>query len=376
MTAHAKARLPLRPRALRPAALLAAAALGAGGCGGEGGGGEQALKVVDQTFSGKKQVRSARVDFNLAVNAKGSPQVAGKPLSLSITGPFQSRGRRKVPKFDLDLRASFGGQSFNAGAVSTGSRGYLKFQGTSYAVGEGLFGLLERAVAKAPKRVAGKEPSLAAFGVQPRKWLKEPKNEGEENVAGVPTTHISSGVDVPRMLDDFEKLIAKAGSLGLTGPAGQVPREIPPTVRKQIQDAVKEVKFDLWSGAADKILRQLEVFIRFEVPKDAGAPGGLEGGDLRLRLTLNELNKPQRVTAPASAKPLSELLGQLGPLGALLGGGKLPGALSGAGGAKPGAGGKPKSAPSGQIKSVQRYTACIQGAQGAAELEACAKLLK
>ena len=38
---------------------------------------------------------------------------------------FESQGKAKLPKFDLALSLSSGGQRFTAGAVSTGEKGFL-----------------------------------------------------------------------------------------------------------------------------------------------------------------------------------------------------------------------------------------------------------
>jgi len=326
-----------------------------------GGGGGDATKILNQTFSGGKKVRSGQLNLALTLQAQGIPQLQ-QPVSLKLTGPFQSQGTGTLPTFDFELALAAAGRTFSAGAVSTGNQGFLKFQGQSYAVPPNVFASFKQGyVQSQSQQRASKSPSLASFGVDPRQWIKNAKDEGDADVQGTTTTHVSAQVDVPKLLADVSQILQKAR--GTLAQAQRLPSTITPQQRKSIESAVKSAKFDVYSGKADHILRRLVVDLTFKVPSSAQArANGLKGGRLTFDLALASLNQPQTVTAPTAARPFTELTG------------KLRSALGGAAGA--GAGGT--TAPSGATGSAnaQRYLQCLQQAGGdVSKAQKCAALL-
>ena len=340
--------------------MLAASALALAAC----GGGEDPNKVLDQTLGGGHKVSSGRLDLTLSLKAQGVPQLQ-KPVTLKLTGPFQGQGA-SLPKFDFDLALSASGQSFAAGAVSTGDKGFLKFQGQSYAVPPNVFASFKQGYEQArsqQRQRNANNPSLSSFGVNPRDWLKDPKNEGDADVEGTKTTHISAQVDVGKLLTDVNKILQGARGRFLPQTT-TLPSGITAQQRKTIESAIKSSSFEVYSGKDDHILRRLVVKLTFSVPQSARSQtSGLRGGDLGFDLTLAGLNQPQTISAPASARPFSELTSRLrSSLGGLAGG--AAGATGG-------------TAPSGASGAkAQQYLQCLQQAGGdVTKAQRCAALL-
>jgi hypothetical protein len=350
------------------------AALGVAACG--GGGGEDVDKVLKDTFSGKHKVASGKVELSLSVKTEGG-RTGGGPIELKLTGPLQNQGTNDLPKFDFDLALTASGQSFKAGAVSTGDAGFLKFQGQAYEVPDKIFKQFKDGYARSRRQREGtsQNQSFASLGVNPQRWLKDPKNEGEEDVGGTKTIHVSAGVDVPKLLDDVNQILSKAkGQLG--GQAGQLPQQLTPQQRKAVQDAVEDVSFDVYTGKDDKTLRRMSIKLKFKIPQAQRAQAqGLTGGELSFDLVLNDLNKPQTISPPANPRPFDELAaaaqGVLGGLGGLGGG-----ASGGAGGASGGGTATTPPAAGGGDEKAQRYLQCLQEAGGdVAKAQKCADLL-
>ena len=66
---------------------------------------ENAQQLINQTFSGKKKVDSGKLNMNLTREAEGHRRrrpSSRSPVSLKLTGPFQSRGEDELPEVDLD----------------------------------------------------------------------------------------------------------------------------------------------------------------------------------------------------------------------------------------------------------------------------------
>lgn len=368
-----------RPRAFLPVlatALVAVGALGVSGC--LGGGGGDAKQLIEKAFQGK--IDSAKVKVDLELKLDGLPQLAG-PIRAKLEGPFKSGGDEKLPSLDWKLSFTGGGQSFDAGLVSTGDNAFVSFRGTSYEVGEKTVGQLNSQLAKQRKEQGnGGGQSLEKLGIKPVDWVKDADEKGDEKIAGVDTEHVSASIDVGKMLDDVNEAIGRAPRQ-VAGRAVQAPQKLTDAQKKQIEDVVKDPRLDVYVGKDDELLRRASVELKLEVPEAQRAQlQGFQGGTLSFSVELADVNKPVEIEAPRGAKPIGDLTRQLG--GAL--GGLGGGAGAGAGGTGGGAGGP--SAPGGgagsgatgaESEQFQRYLDCVRKAgSDNAKLEACSKIIQ
>jgi hypothetical protein len=303
------------PSRLRRCLLLLVLPVLAAGCGSSGGGDASTATLLKDTFSGGKAVKSGKLDVSLGFQAQGLPTLTG-PVAFKLAGPFSSEGAGKLPKFDFDLDIAAGGQTIQAGAISLGDSGYLKFGGRAYTIDKSLFDQFksgyEKSQASAKSKDAG--PSFKALGVNPSSWLKDARKVGKAQAGGTSTFHITSGIDVPRFLSDINRLLAKAKNLGGSTTQG-VPQGLSPKVQTIIERSVKTAQVDVYTGEDDHALRRLAVSVSLAVPKDAQKDaGGLKTGELRFDLTIGDLNKDQSIAAPSGARPFSELQNALAAL--------------------------------------------------------------
>lgn len=303
------------PSRLRRSLLLVVLPLIAAGCGSSGGGDASTSTLLKDTFSGGKAVKSGKLDVSLGFEAQGLPTLTG-PIAFKLAGPFASEGAGKLPKFDFNLDIAAGGQTINAGAVSLGDTGYLKFGGHAYSIDKALFDQFKTGYERSQQSAKGKDsgPSFKALGVSPSTWLKGAHKVGKVDVGGTSTFHITSGVDVPRFLADVNTLLGKAKNLGGSTTQG-VPQGLSPKVTSTIERSVKRAQVDVYTGESDHALRRLALSVSLAVPKDAqSSAGGLKSGELRFDLTIADLNGDQKIGAPAGARPFSELQSALAAL--------------------------------------------------------------
>src|SRR3954465_2090358 len=300
-----------------------------------GGGSSADVKdTLDKAFS--TPIHSARIDLELTLKLDGIKQLNG-PVKLSVQGPYETGGNETIPKADWDIAASASGQNFSAGFISTGKNAGVGFQGQNYEIGTAAVAQINQQI----KQAAGqnKNKGFSQFGVDPRDWLTDAKDEGTEKIAGVETDHISATLDVSHFVDDLNQLVKKAG--GSTGSTAQ----ITPEQKKQIEDVVKNPRFDVYVGKDDNVIRRLSADLSFTVPSDKQAQlNGLKSGTLSFSIDFANVGKPQTITAPANAKPLAELTSQLGGLGSVLGGGSSSSGGSSSGSGSSGSGSGPSSA--------------------------------
>lgn len=356
----------IRSRSLMSLLMALAIAIGLASCGGDEAGEKASSstnvdRLLKQTFTGDKKVDSAVLDLKALIDVKGAEAegVTG-PINVSLRGPIQGFESKTLPKFKLDAAFSGAGQNIKAGATSTAEKAFVNFNGQDYAVTDLVFKQLKAGYEEAQKRSTekqnGKQPSLATLGIDARKWLTNPRNAGEAKVGEDDTIKITGGVDVNKLLDDVNVALSKASSLGLQN-TGQLPQQLTAEQRKQVVDAVKDVKVEIYTGKEDKILRRMVIALKLQ---GSGAEAA-QSAAVRLDFSLTKLNQDFDIEEPADTKPFDELLGQLGALGGLGGAGQA-GSSSGSGGA--------------DQAELKKYTDCITKAGSDVKAaQDCAQLL-
>ncbi|MEA2142432.1 MAG: hypothetical protein QOI64_862 [Solirubrobacteraceae bacterium] len=280
-----------------------------------------AQKLLDQTFgSGAAAIDSGRLDVAFALDPKGLLALGG-PIKLTLDGPFSAPSKGLLPQFDVKFAATLGGTVFDGSVLSTGRAAFVVLDKDAYKVDSEFVTALRKGLADAADK---QQPGLKSLGIDPLRWISGAQERGEERIAGVDTTRISGNVAVAKLLEDIDRLLTKAGGPGGTGGL------LSPKLRRQIADAVKSAKVDIWTGTDDKILRQLAVRINFAFEDGKSPIAGLDAGKINLRLRLTDVNETKvGVTAPAGARPLADLTG--GSISNFLTG--IGNALTGKGGA-------------------------------------------
>ncbi len=344
-------------RRLPPAVFLIGAIIAALGCGG-GGSDTDAQALLDRAF--KQPIDSADLKLDGEIQVKGSPALA-RPLRIEASGPFRNN-EGKLPSADLELNLGGGGQTVQTGFLSTGDRAFVKFQDVYYEQPRSKVAQANRSIGNR----AGRKTSLKALGLDPRRWLEDAHDEGDEKVAGTDTSHVSGKLDVSRMVEDFNGFVKRSGG-AIGGATGRVPRPLTKRQQDKVSEIVKDPSFDVYVAKDDDTVRRISGHLELDVPKgDRSSVGGIEGGSISFTIELAKVNGNQKIEAPAKARPLSDLTQSLGTSSLGGGGG------SGSGSAPPPSGSGPGS------KAFKRYADCLDKAdpQDTDALQRCAELLQ
>jgi hypothetical protein len=251
-----------------------------------------AASLLQQTSANTAKLKSA----SLAL------RVAGGDTHAVLSGPIVVEQAGKLPKFALSAKVTSGSQTKTLGATWTGDQGFVALEGKTYAVPAAIVQMA----------TAGYEQALQQgpqLGLDASKWIVSPRNAGLATVGGVQTIKITGKADLAQIKASVQKL--GQGPLGTSVPdisGGAAP--------------VKDATVTVYTGAQDQILRRLVV------------NADVKGAPAMLDLTLSDVNAPQKITAPAHARPFSELMTQLQRSGLAPGamGGGIPPAGPAAGG--------------------------------------------
>ena len=167
---------------------------------------------------------------------------------------------------------------------------------------------------------------FSRFGVDPKTWLTNVANEGTTDVDGTETIQIHGDADIEqdRVRPPEDPQQARAAR----HPAAD------PDQIDQLQSAVQDASIDVYSSTDDHLLHQAGAS-SLAIAPPAGAGATVSSVNVDFSVTLSDVNEPQTITAPSNAKPISELLGQLGipglrAFGSAARAGSLPGGGSSA----------------------------------------------
>lgn len=364
------------PRVVAAVLLAILATLALAACGSSSSSSsEDAATLLKQTFTGSHKVSSGNLNIAVTVDPSGSTTFSG-PIKLSFGGPFQSSAGGKLPQSNFTVSVSALGKSGSLGLVSTGKSGYVTLQGTSYQLPAATFQKLESSLSQVGTTGNnGGSGTLAKLGIKPLDWLQNPKVVGTESVGGTDTTHITASINVAAFLTDFSTFLQKASTLGVSGTSA-ASKGLSATVRNEIAGAVKNPRFDLWTGNSDKTLRRLTVALTVPVSGATSTQlGGLRSADIGLSMQYGDVNQPQTIAAPTTVRPYSEFTSKVQSfvqsLQGTLGSSLLPGSSSSSG-----SGSSSGSSSSGTSSKIQRYSSCVTAAgSDVSKMQRCASIL-
>jgi hypothetical protein len=286
------------------AALLAA-------CGGESAAPasstSDATQLLRDTFANQAKLKSATVGLKLRLD---SPSARG-PVTAQLSGPFASTGEGKLPRFAFGATMRAAGRSQRVGATWTGAKAFITLKNTPYAVSD----LLARQFAAGYEQALGGNQAQGGpllSGLDFTKWLEHPRNAGIAQVGDAPAVELTGQADVPRVVDDLERISQRVQALGLPGMSG-APARLTPQQRRQLVAAVRSAAVQIYTGAQDRILRRLALHAVVDKPRAKGA------STLDLDLRFTRVNADQQISAPAHPRPFSALLKVTGALNGGLG---------------------------------------------------------
>jgi hypothetical protein len=348
--------------------LLAACLLAA--CGGDDDT-DSVENLLDRAFT--EEIRSADLNLEAEIALTG---LLEDPVRIEAEGPFRSNQGR-LPSADIELRigSDGGGQTVTSGVLTTGDRAFVKFQDVYYEQPPARVREANRAIRQNSK--GSHDQPLSELGLDPRSWLAEAEQEGDAEVAGVETRHVSGTLDVDILLRNLNRFVARSGSaLGDAAEQAAPPRLSDADIR-ELSEAVEDPSFDIYIGKEDDIIRRVSGRVEFEIPKRSRAGlGGLDGGSIVFSVEFRDVNGDQEIEAPANARPMSDLTTSLGA-------GGLPGGLGGEAEEPEPTG--PPDVPSGGAgdgssdpEAFRRYAECLDQArpEDTDELQRCAELLE
>jgi hypothetical protein len=301
-----------RARTLSLFVALIALASALAACG-SGGGSDDPQSVVDEaTLQG---IESGKIDLSVDVAVEGKK--SGN-VDVSLSGPFQSESEAELPELDLAFAAKglLGGEKIDreGGFTLLGNKAYVAYEGTEYEVDSTTFNFVKSMLKQQgsgqnqPSEIAACREAASGFELD--KFVENPKDEGSADVGGTSTTKVSGDLSGTSAVEAVSELVDDPACNEQLNATGQLPSAAElDKAKSTVKDSLKSGQVELYVGD-DHIVRRISAKATIEPAKSS--KGGAKRVDVDLDLTMTDVNEEQTISAPSSAKPLSNLFLKLG----------------------------------------------------------------
>ena len=248
-------------------------------CGGAGDGERSAAAILQQTFrDNEAAVRDGYLSLSVRLDPAG-PQAGPAPITITLLGPFEEPRPGEPERFSVELAAMSAKATAAADVLSTRTRVLVTLGGRTYDAGS--------------RAAANDGGGLPVTHFDPLRWIEDARTRPRERAAGAETIRVAGAVDVERLLGDLDGLLPAADTAR--------PRAIrlTPQLRRRMAAAARSSSIDIWTGASDRLLRQIAVRVAFSLDdEDHVAPlVGRDGATINVHVRLDDVNER---SAPAS----------------------------------------------------------------------------
>jgi hypothetical protein len=262
------------------ALVLGVSAVAVSGCG------AQEASLVKSAFS--KDIGSANVTIALSMTSKAGD------TALGLTGPYRSNGKGKLPSVDFNLNlAGPTASPIEAELISTGDDAFVIYQGETYQVGKDKLAQLGM--------MGGTNPSatdIAKLMAKMQDWFPESDTQANATLNDEEVTRLTGKLDLSEALKDMKSLAQQPGASGFEG-LNQLSGGDLAQIAKQVSDP----RFTVDIAKSDGKLRRIAARMKVD--------DGSSEGTVSFSLQLKDVDKPVNITAPASGKPIEQLMQRL-----------------------------------------------------------------
>jgi hypothetical protein len=243
---------------------------------------ERAEQLLQQTF--RRGATPALHDGYLSLSVRVIPHAAsaaGELIAVTLLGPFTTARAGALDRFDTELATMLPEGTSVAHLRCDGGRIVVQRESGGAAAAQALAARL-----RAPRAGAGAGTSgLPVVGFDAARWIREPQWRRRERAAGVRTLRVGGSVDVERMLTDIDALLA-----GARRSRARVAAVLAPQLRRAVLDGVQSSSIDVWTGASDRLLRQISARVTFAFDRGSHGLRGLTGAKLEVHVRLDDVN--------------------------------------------------------------------------------------
>jgi hypothetical protein len=246
--------------------------------------------VVSETADKLGEISSGELFMRLVIQPRGVDDAGD--VGFELKGPFALGEGDDPPLAKVHYKQLAAGDDAEVTLISAKEGAYVFVEGQAYELPSAR---AEELRAFGSRNGDGQPDALS--GLELDSWLENGKlQEGDE------LDRVTGTVDVEAAVADLLELANDVGA--------DVPESLADDDRERLAEAVRSSRFELETGADDRLLRWLHVDAVFglEVPERLQATlGRLVGAKVVFELGFGKPNQPVQVEAPDDALPYSAL---------------------------------------------------------------------
>jgi hypothetical protein len=289
--------------------------------------GQSADQIVKDSEAKMATVTSASFTADLGLQVQGDTAKMTDPtakalLSQGVTVHAEGKSASKPTAVDMTMSLGIAGQNLEFSMMSQGSKSWIEYQGTWYA----LDSKNAKSLDKQAQTGAAPTEQLKSMGIDPASWGTSYELAGTEDLGGVQVYHITAVADPQKLADSLTKaaedpsLESKLG--GSSSELGQLSQGLTQDKQQaeELGKSLKDATVDYWIGVDDQLMYKAQFGAAMDTSKIKDAQG-VTGVTLKGTVTMADFDQPVEVTPPQDAKSFDKLMNQL--FGGMLGGSGL-----------------------------------------------------
>lgn len=258
-------------------------------------------KLLRQTFGPNPNATSGKLSGTVDLEVEGAPRYR-EPVQVTLSGPFSQSGNSPA-EANLSVGLRLRGGAIGGELVLIDDRVLIGLGSSAYTIPPSIAAPIRRPLSNTSN---GLGSVMRVFGVDPRRWAKNPRIVGNEKVAGEDTIRGTAEIDTNRFFLDVARLARVLTSLRITEIVG-LPREVDRADRVALSRSVKRATGNVWTGAEDKVLRKATFDMLLEPSARDRRRLGFSSLSVKGELNVTEVGEPQEIESPRIAGTFDDL---------------------------------------------------------------------
>jgi Na+-transporting methylmalonyl-CoA/oxaloacetate decarboxylase gamma subunit len=284
-------------------------------------------QIVKESEAKMAAVTSASFTADFGLEVQGDAEKMTDPtakalLSQGVTLHAEGQSANDPTAVDMTMSLGIAGQNLEFGMMSKGSKSWIEYQGTWYALDS------ENAKSLDEQAATGAAPTeqLKSLGIDPSTWGTEYQLAGTQDLNGVEVYHVTAVADAQKLADSLAKAAEDPSLQDKLGGSGSQLGELSQGLTQDTQQAeelsksLKGATVDYWIGVEDQLMYKAQFGASMDMTNQKDMEG-VDGMSMQGTVTMSGFDEPVKVTPPQDAQSFEKFMTQL--FGGMMGGSEL-----------------------------------------------------